>query len=277
MTVYPQLSSTDFVGPYAVGYTQQFSLTVDNTAVGAVDFDTPQIQFIGLPADAVLEYWDTTTSAWVPVVGGVQNLPASAAGSSATYTFRATFPTAGDFTASVNLVDTSFTNILDTLDAAIIVNPNYTVTGTFSMQGRTVRSGIPVTLTMVSPALYGPFDATSLDIITGNTVFTNVPVASYVITTNQPRYLNVTVDLAKTKAVSANTVLAALELKGGDATGDNEVRLGDATAIGDQYGDTGAASTGDVNFSNMVDIFDLTIVGGNYNLTSATADVSWLP
>jgi len=278
ITAFPALTAQDLDATFAQGFGQEFSLTVNNPTTG-VAYADPQFNFT-LPAGTVLEYNDGGT--WTTVVGGIVDLPAPLAndGSDQTYTFRVTFSAAGTVGLSVNLVDASFDPdaiLASYTKSDIVVNSNYTVTGTFSMQGRTVRSGIPVTLTMVTPALYGPFYATSLDVITGNTTFTNVPVASYVITTNQPRYLNVTVDLAKTKAVSANTVLAALELKGGDATGDNEVRLGDATAIGAQYGATGAASTGDVNFSNRVDIFDLTIVGGNYNLTSATAYVSWLP
>ncbi|GEM_PF-1764512 len=276
VTVYPELTSTDFAGSYAAGFAQQFSLTVANP-VGGVLFDTPQLQFTGLPVGTILEYWDATSSAWVAVSGGALDLPASAAGTSATYLFRVTFPNAASIAATINLVDTHFADILDSLSATIVVNSNYTVTGTFSMQGRTVRSGIPVTLTMVSPALYGPFNATSLDIISGNVVFSNIPVASYVITTNQPRYLDVTVDLNKTKAVSANTALAALELRGGDANDDNAVEVGDASIIGAQYGNTGTTNNGDVNFSNVVDIFDLAIVGGNLDIDSADAYGAWIP
>ena len=132
--------------------------------------------------------------------------------------FRAAFPASGSQPVSISLIDTDFPlATLATLSTTVTVNPNYTVTGTFSMQGRSVRSGIPVTLTMAS-ALYGPFPGSTIDVISNNLSIANVAAASYTVTTSQPRYLNVTADLAQTIAVSGPTTMSALELKGGNAT-----------------------------------------------------------
>ena len=150
------------------------------------------------------------------------------------------------------------------------------VIGTVSMQGRTARRGAPMTFTG-SP--FGPYTATSIEQISNNLVWTNVAEGTYLITTNQPRYLNVTSDLNITVAISATkTSIAPLELKGGNAFyADNIINTGDASLVGGQYGGTGSTLNGDVNFDGRVNIQDLAIVGGNFYLTSANAYGSWVP
>ena len=75
---------------------------------------------------------------------------------------------------------------------------------------------------------------------------------------------------------AAPTVLTSLELKGGDANDDQNVNLGDASAIGSNYGATGDINA-DVNFSGRVDVFDLAMVGGNFTLNAANAYAGWAP
>jgi len=154
----------------------------------------------------------------------------------------------------------------------IDVRATASLTGTFSMQGRTTRAGVPVTLT---GALFGVFSGSSIEQMSNNLVITGL--TSYdtsTLTTNQPRYLNVTADLGKTVAGDKGT-MAALELKGGNAVWtDNVIDVLDASQVGHDWGVTG---DGDVNFSGKADIFDLAIVGGNYNLTSAAAYGTWVP
>jgi hypothetical protein len=100
---------------------------------------------------------------------------------------------------------------------------------------------------------------------------------TYIITTDQERYLDVVLTNNKTIAVSAGkTAMSPLELKGGDANDDNAVGLGDATIVGASYGIGTILSAGDVNFDDKVNIFDLALVGGNYYLTSTVYN-SWLP
>jgi hypothetical protein len=151
------------------------------------------------------------------------------------------------------------------------------VLGTVSMQGRTTRAGVPVTLTAVTVP-YGPYLATSIEQISNNLSFANVAEGSYTITTNQPRYLNITSDLAKVVAISdAKTSLSSLELKGGNANWtDSIIDIFDAVAVGTTYGNFGNVD-GDVNFDGKVNIQDLALVGGNYRLTSADVYGSWVP
>ena len=132
------------------------------------------------------------------------------------------------------------------------------------------------------------FTANTTAAITNNLSYAHVAEGTYRVTTNQPRYLNVTADLLKDKAVSASAlVITTLELKGGNAVWQDFVggvwvpntviNVNDASQVGGDYGHTGSTFDGDVNFSGKVDVFDLALVGGNFDLTSANAYVSWLP
>lgn len=151
-----------------------------------------------------------------------------------------------------------------------------TVTGTVSMQGRTTRSGILVTLS--GGFGYGPYSATSGNQVSGNIVFSNLGLGEYVITVVHARYLDVT--LALDKKVSLTTLkhlLAALELKAGDANDDNEINTSDASIVGSQYNTGNINSAGDVNFDNKVNIQDLALIGSNWGKTSADVYASWTP
>ena len=102
--------------------------------------------------------------------------------------------------------------------------------------------------------------------------------AEYEFTTNQPRYLNVDDNLDKHFTITtANVLLPALELKGGNAIWtDNVIDVLDAGEVGTKYGSVLNVDA-DVNFSGKVDIFDLALVGGNYGLDSSDVYDSWLP
>ncbi|MHC1739937.1 MAG: right-handed parallel beta-helix repeat-containing protein [Anaerolineaceae bacterium] len=275
ITALPTMSATGLDVSFAQGYAQEFHLIVNNPLAG-VGYANPQLQFT-LPAGTVLEYFD---GSWTTVAGTTLNLTAPlAAGDNRDMLFRATFPAAGSVTVAASLVDTYFTPaaVLATFSqTGIVVNPNVTLLGTFSMQGRVNRAGMPVT---ISSILYGFLNSTTVDLISNNISFNNVAWATYTITTNQPRYLNVTTDLGKTIAVTGSkTTINPLELKGGNAVySDNEINVADASKVGTDYGKIGTSFDGDVNFSNKVDIFDLAIVGGNYGLTSTTAYGTWVP
>ena len=109
-----------------------------------------------------------------------------------------------------------------------------------------------------------------------------------------PRFLNITADMAKKITLSANDALNTLWLRGGNAywrvtdgngaytdVYDNVVNGGDASVVGTGWGQAGSTDLtinhGDVNFDNKVNIQDLALVGGNYDLTSAAAYAAWLP
>ena len=72
------------------------------------------------------------------------------------------------------------------------------------------------------------------------------------------------------------TTLAQLKLLGGDATNDNLIDSADAGCIGGAYGTAGDVCVNgidDVNEDGIVNIYDLTLMGGNYNLGVS----SWTP
>ncbi len=186
----------------------------------------------------------------------------------------------------------SLTDKYDTTDN-LTIGINFTranvelVQGTVSMQGRTVKAGVPVTL--AGTFGYGPYPIESFEQSGFNLTFTDIASGTYTVTTNQPRYLNVSADLNKTITnLDADPVISALQLKGGNARWmdsatllNNEVNIGDATLVGNQYGTSGTSdefgNNGDCNFDGKVNIQDLALVGGNFDLTAAVAYQNWMP
>jgi len=74
------------------------------------------------------------------------------------------------------------------------------------------------------------------------------------------------------------TTLQTFVLRGGDAYNDNFIDVSDASCIGSDYGSmtstcAGTGSNSDVNEDGIVDILDLTLMGGNYNIGQST----WTP
>ena len=166
---------------------------------------------------------------------------------------------------------------LTTLTATAVVNGNFAITGTFSMQGRITRGGIPVTLTWTGTEWEYSASDTTEDLLVNNFQVTVTYGGGYRITTNQPRYLNLTTASNKTITVNAAKTLAPLMLRGGDVVQNGEITVGDASLIGSEYGQTGD-KFGDANFDLRVNIQDLAMVGGNFGLTSETAyDTEWMP
>lgn len=151
----------------------------------------------------------------------------------------------------------------------------YTVTGTVSMQSRSTRAGVPATL---NGGTFGPYDTQSFEAMSNNLVFTNVAADTYIFTTLQPRYLNIPASMNKVVLVVANRTLPALQLKGGNANWtDNKVDVSDAGVVGAKFGIGNINDDADVNFDDVVDILDLSLVGVNYMLTSETAYGAWTP
>ncbi len=288
----PILSSTDIAGPYLGAVQREFQVTLDNPDTGIETNVKAKFTLYGAQlSDITSIQYETADGSWEP-------LPLSADGDNlvgyfgpstgflmtapynATSQFRVTF--ADGITKSYNydieLFDTSTMpdRSLTKLTGRFDVYANYSLTGTFSMQGRVFRGGVPVTLTGPVGFAFGPYTAHSTDVLGVNWTLSDVAAGVYTITTNQPRYLNVTADLGKAIDVTKKTAINALELKGGDANLDNEIGLSDASAVGSAYGQTGDRNA-DVNFSGRVDIFDLALVGGNYLLTAEGAYAGWTP
>jgi hypothetical protein len=114
----------------------------------------------------------------------------------------------------------------------------------------------------------------------GNLTFTDLVVGTYTITTNQPRYLNITADMAKVINIATDTDIAALRLRGGNAIWENDNVIDDLDLGKVTSGYTAGITLhpdADVNFDNKINIQDLALVGGNYNLTSAAAYAGWQP
>ncbi|MCX6078406.1 MAG: hypothetical protein NTW32_02630 [Chloroflexi bacterium] len=165
----------------------------------------------------------------------------------------------------------------------ISVKAPYTdVTGSLSMQGRIDRSGANVTLTTGSTSV----SADSIDKMTTNVTLASLPFLNdYQVTISKFGYLAITAGSDKSFDVTlTSTTLAPLELKGGDANGDNIITVNDANLIGADYAKTEASITQeskthftDINSSGRVDVFDLALMGGNYDTSSASAYASWSP
>ena len=90
-----------------------------------------------------------------------------------------------------------------------------------------------------------------------------------------------TADLNKHFEVNGIEILAALELKGGNAVwkdsvlSNNVIDLEDANKVGTDWGSI-TNPDGNVNFDSIVNIQDLALVGGNYGQTSSVAYATWL-
>ena len=283
-TVYakPVITATNLGGPFDAGLPETVSLSIANASI-----PEPFEVVFSYPAGTVIVYNGVTytCAATCPVI------PVDLTAEPTVLDFTVTFDEAWTGDVSVSLFDSDWTPadrlLASASETGVVVNGNFVVTGTFSMQGRATRAGIPVTLTWGGTfATYGP-TANTIEAISNNFSQTVTYGGYYTITTNQPRYLNVYADVTFSKIINvhANYPLPALVLRAGNAVwlgGNNVVNLDDANLVGTQWGDPGSASLtidhGDVNFDNKVNIQDLALVGGNYELTSAGAyGTTWVP
>jgi len=197
----PLVTITMDPAPYYAGIPIPFEVEVDNTNGGTytgLTFD------ITLPALSVLEYFDGTdwVAATLPFTVG-----SLAPDQILTFAFRVTLDQPGDNTIAIDLMNG--TESIGSDSVTITIAGNFNVLGTFAMQGRTVRDDIPVTFTLGS---YGP-TFMSVDQLLNNLSGTLQYGGTYLITTNQARYLNVTADLLKDIEVLADVTLPSLTLK----------------------------------------------------------------
>ena len=270
----PTISSANLTGPFQEGVAQAVTINVDSVSA----MYTPNNSFIlhlGLPDGTVVVYGGNTYTC----LSTGCDIPVTLAAGANPLAMMITFNDPLNAPVTVALVDTVVepdrTLATFTTSTNVVVYANVAeVLGTVRMQGRTTRSGVVFTLT--GTLGYGPYTATSTNLLTGNVRFTNLASGVYTITVVQARYLDVTISSSKSIDLAVLQALAALELKAGDANDDHTINGGDASIIGTQYGTGTIVSQGDVNFDNAVNIQDLALVGGNFYLTSATAYNSWL-
>jgi len=152
------------------------------------------------------------------------------------------------------------------------------LSGSFSLQGQNGRGDVPVTL---EPGFYvgqGPLTALTDDKLEDNLLFADVAMDAYLLTTQQPGYLNLDASANQVVALSRSPlVLPALELLAGDLDGDGEIGVLDLAVVAGLFGQIGEALAGDVNSDGIVNARDLALVAGNFGQTSETAYGGWLP
>jgi hypothetical protein len=147
------------------------------------------------------------------------------------------------------------------------------VSGTVSLQGRTspVNAG-QVTLTDLG-GVFGPYTA-SFNAATGAFTINNVKVmpggSNYQFDAAHGLYLgNRTTHMLNPLDSYA---ASAPRLLGGDANNDGMIEISDLTCIGGSFGGTpvvcGTTGSSDINADGAVNILDLVLPGSNYGLTS---------
>jgi|GEM_PF-931370 hypothetical protein len=167
----------------------------------------------------------------------------------------------------------------------LLLLPQFDLIGEVSLQGQSHSGGVLVSLAPGDVYQVGPYSTVSLDQESENLNFGDVIADTYALTTEQPRYLNVTLALGKSVTVTeGGSVVSLLTLLAGNAVWtDNIINVADASLVGANYGMTvddlppGEVLDADVNFDGVVNLRDLALVAGNYGLDSAAAYQAWMP
>lgn len=159
-----------------------------------------------------------------------------------------------------------------------VVNSSFS--GEISLQGTSLRAGIPVTLNQGQYLGVGPYTTTAMSLPANNYSVNPIVMDAYILTTAFPRYLNVEAGMAKTVGIlRTHTVAAPLMLLSGNAVwqNNNEINLSDLDAIRDAFDGSGAGLNEDVNYDGVVDVRDLALAGGNFGMNSSSAYGGWVP
>lgn len=147
-----------------------------------------------------------------------------------------------------------------------------------AQQGQSDRGGI--TLNLGRGLQYGfAYSGVSTNIPGENLTIESVAADTYLLTTNQPRVLNLTAASNKTVTLtSGQGALSPLLLRGGNAVWtDDVIDIHDLTLVTGGYLDPAANPDADVNFDGVVNLIDIALVAGNYGLSSQTAYANWTP
>lgn len=293
------IMDTNVVGNNVYG--AQLRVSYDDTAL---EFQNPPVSSHNDQASAGW-YWDSVWENFVAVTGGVRlagtmtdNLhpsPANLTGESiATWKFKCL--KAGTFNLTYDTTE-GFGTYLSTKDGfaipATLVNGQVTclaatasVDGYIKLQGRKATNPTPaswigsqVTLTCVALSGcdgFGPYTMTTdpgghYQHLKTATPGSGIVLGTYMATVQRRAYLGAT--KASNVVVGAgsnqiNDLAGAPQLWGGDVNDSGQITISDLSAIGGAFGTSVTADTGpDVNGDTFVNIFDLTLAGGNYYRT----------
>jgi len=159
------------------------------------------------------------------------------------------------------------------------------LSGNISLQGQSLRGGIPVSLETGLYVGYGPYNTLSLPQPDNNYFFTSIVMDAYPIRTAFPTYLNLDASSNKVKGMVgvSNTLPMLVLLAGNVNTADNEINIDDLDLIRGSFDlnttvfKSSIKLSGDANGDGIVDIRDLALAGGNFGLNGATAYLDWMP
>jgi len=277
----PAIVSTLLPGSFQQAVAKDITINVNN--VGLMDTPNNFTLHLSLPEGTKVVYDGTTYTCGTSGCDIPVDLALGNNALALTVTFMA--PSTADVTISLVDPDIDPGRVLATITGPNVVHANVAlVTGTVTMQGRRTYTYAEFTLTGTQVG-YGPYPSTRSD-DAGAFSFDNIIADTYTITTDMPRYLNITTDMAKTIALSGSDSLNALWMRAGNAvwTGDDNIIDGlDASQVGTDWTATFPVQNlevdcGDVNFDGLVNIQDLALVGGNMDLTSQQAyGTTWVP
>lgn len=213
------------------------------------------------------------------------SLPKSGSGTVLKLTFRGQTPG----TTPLSFTKAEMSDVNEALIIATPINGTLNVTynstikpttlsGSFDLQGRTNRGGIPVTLSVGQYASQGPYTVSTTNVSGNNLSFTNVAMDLYTVSTAEAGYLNISPAMGRRIALLASgNVLPPLRLIGGNAVWtNNEIDIYDVALVSGEIGKTVFDADADINGDGKVDIFDLAIVAGNYGMNSVDAYAGWL-
>ena len=162
---------------------------------------------------------------------------------------------------------------------------NSSLSGNISLQGQSLRGGIPVSLATGLYVGYGPYTTLSLAQPDNNFFFTSIVMDAYPIRTAFPTYLNLDASSNKVKGLvgTSNTLPMLVLLAGNVNTADNVINNDDLDLIRANFDlntrvfKSSIKLNGDANGDGIVDIRDLALAGGNFGLNGATAYLDWMP
>ena len=144
-----------------------------------------------------------------------------------------------------------------------------TLSGVVQLQGRDAAHSDAGTVTIYEENGLYPTQAVPFSASTGVWTATVPTGGTYDLLAAHSLYLSNRLD-AVTSGVQATTVL-----KGGDATNNGTIDINDLSCIGGDFGKTalsfgncGGQGSPDINADNTINILDLVLAGGNFELTS---------